>query len=148
MTPEFVDRVNYVAVDGLRSSLEECKRNVVGAKLFILGGLVEIKNLANDVDSIILLDVLEHFEDDDKFLLEISTILKVGGFLFISVPAYQFLFSPADERSGHFRRYNEADLAKQFEAEGFEPVFRSSFILLSLPALVLSRLVSRLGKKI
>jgi SAM-dependent methyltransferase len=94
-------------------------------------------------DSCLLLDVLEHIENDGNFIKEIKKLLKINGQLVLSVPAHQFLFSPADEKSGHFRRYNYRDLEKKLVDSGFEIVWSSSFTILLLPLLILSRLYSR-----
>ena len=98
-------------------------------------------------DSCLLLDVLEHIEDDRDFIKEIKKILKNNGQLVLSVPAHQFLFSPADEKSGHFRRYNYRDLEKKTRGLWFEIIWCSSFTILLLPLLVFSRLYSRYKKQ-
>jgi hypothetical protein len=57
-------------------------------------------------DLVLLLDVLEHVEDDRSFLQTIvKTNLADEGFVLISVPAWQFLYSSHDTRLRHFRRY-------------------------------------------
>jgi len=62
-------------------------------------------------DLVLMLDVLEHVEDDATALHEAaSTFLKPGGTLLLSVPAGQILFSRHDEMLGHKRRYSPARL--------------------------------------
>jgi hypothetical protein len=56
-----------------------------------------------------LFDVIEHIEDDIKFLNEIYEKVSVGTFIFVNVPAMMHLFSETDEFAGHFRRYNKKD---------------------------------------
>jgi SAM-dependent methyltransferase len=62
-------------------------------------------------DLVLMLDVLEHVENDETALNEAaSTFLKPGGSLLLSVPAGQMLFSRHDELLGHKRRYSPARL--------------------------------------
>ena len=59
-------------------------------------------------DTIIMFDVLEHIEKDDEFLNnEAYNLLKDGGKIIITVPAFQFLFSDHDRFLKHFRRYDK-----------------------------------------
>lgn len=57
-------------------------------------------------DTIIMMDVLEHFEDDALFLRNASGIMNSGGKILIKVPAQSALYGEADRASGHYRRYD------------------------------------------
>ena len=57
-------------------------------------------------DLIVLLDVLEHVEDTNKFLYEINKLIKETGIVVFSVPAYNSLWSSHDEDLHHVKRYN------------------------------------------
>lgn len=63
-------------------------------------------------DFILLMDVIEHIEDDNQFIKEIKTYLKKDGIILITVPAFQSLYSIHDEELKHFRRYNFKQLKK------------------------------------
>ena len=59
-------------------------------------------------DTIIMLDVLEHIENDNIFLTEtVNKYLKNDGKIIITVPAHQFLYNKHDEYLKHYRRYNK-----------------------------------------
>ena len=61
-------------------------------------------------DLVLLLDVLEHVDDDLGFLRTIvETNLADEGYVLISVPAWQILFSSHDSRLRHFRRYSPGE---------------------------------------
>lgn len=66
-------------------------------------------------DSIIMLDVLEHIEDDITMLKDLGKCLKPGGKLIIKVPALGCLYSPMDKVIGHYRRYEKHNLIKTFQ---------------------------------
>jgi len=71
-------------------------------------------------DSIVLVNVLEHIEDDAAALLELMRILRPGGHLLLFVPAMQFLFSKLDALHGHYRRYELDILNARTQEAGFE----------------------------
>jgi 2-polyprenyl-3-methyl-5-hydroxy-6-metoxy-1,4-benzoquinol methylase len=71
-------------------------------------------------DQIFLMDVLEHVEKEEIVLDPIKNLLHAEGTLFITVPAYQFLFSGHDVFLKHFRRYTKSSLSKALEKHGFK----------------------------
>lgn len=73
-------------------------------------------------DSVILVNVLEHIEDDGLALEGFRQILTPGGHLLLFVPALKFLFSDLDALVGHYRRYHRDDLERLVRAAGFEIV--------------------------
>jgi SAM-dependent methyltransferase len=56
-------------------------------------------------DLLLLMDVLEHVEDDAGFLRSLAALLGPGATALISVPAWPLLFTAHDRRLLHFRRY-------------------------------------------
>jgi SAM-dependent methyltransferase len=98
-----------------------------GAKFIAKSGLVtycatlESLNLPKgSINAIGIFDVLEHIEMPMLFLSEISRVLHESGFLFIAVPAHQWLFSDYDSEIGHFRRYSKSSLEEELLESGFE----------------------------
>ncbi len=59
----------------------------------------------------VLLDVLEHQEDDRRFLAELVAKLQPGTTLLLTVPASMRLWSRWDVALGHMRRYDKLTLA-------------------------------------
>jgi SAM-dependent methyltransferase len=94
------------------------------------------------VDVVVLVNVLEHIEDDRCALTQLFRILRPGGHLLIFVPALQVLMSKLDLMFGHFRRYSRTELAcKVMEAGGDVVVCRYFDFLGTLPWLVLNKLL-------
>jgi SAM-dependent methyltransferase len=65
------------------------------------------------VDCVVALDVLEHVEDDEKALAEITRVLRPGGVFIFTVPAFMGLWRHHDVMYGHFRRYAKRDLLER-----------------------------------
>lgn len=102
----------------------------------------------NSFDAIGLFDVLEHIADRAAFLKRIHDLLRPGGKLFITVPAFQWLWSDEDVDAGHYLRYTKRILQRETEDAGFERLFDSYFFsLLVLPIGLLRVLPSKLGVK-
>lgn len=94
-------------------------------------------------DGVFLFDVLEHIEDDREALKAVGRVLKPGGLLICTVPAYQWLWSPHDEVLGHRRRYTARGLARVASEAGLRPLRTTYFnSLLALPV-VMVRLLRR-----
>jgi SAM-dependent methyltransferase len=73
----------------------------------------------NSFDVATMLDVLEHLSDDCQALSEVRRVLRPGGALVMSVPAYQKLWSAHDEALHHFRRYEYHGLRRVLHEAGF-----------------------------
>lgn len=95
-------------------------------------------------DLIVGLDVLEHMEDDQGAIAEWRRVLKKGGDLFLTVPAYQWLWSEHDEALHHFRRYSAAQMLKLVASMKIRK--KSYIIVLAFIPIVLYRLLTRFGK--
>lgn len=96
------------------------------------------------LDGVLLLDVLEHIDDDREALGAIRRLLRPGGLLLCTVPAFQALWSPHDVVLGHRRRYTAAALRRLLEGVGFRVTRLTYFnTLLALPVVVFKLLESR-----
>jgi SAM-dependent methyltransferase len=75
------------------------------------GGLPDdIPYAAGDFDLVVALDVLEHVDEDRQSLESLLRFIKPGGWLLITVPAFQGLWSVHDILHHHKRRYSKARL--------------------------------------
>lgn len=78
-----------------------------------------LSSLRKNFDVIYASNVLEHIEDDLQTLRELNAKLKPGGTLMLYVPAFRMLYSELDEKVGHYRRYQRAELLGKLQAAGF-----------------------------
>ncbi len=91
-------------------------------------------------------DVVEHVADDRSFLSTLHRLLIPGGRLYITVPAYNILWSDEDNYAGHYRRYTRHTLTQALKGAGFHVEYVTYiFAMLPLPIFVLRSLPCRLG---
>ena len=70
-------------------------------------------------DLMLMLDVLEHIEDDRAALESAFDLTRPGGILLLTVPALPWLWSRHDEANAHYRRYRPGYLREVLEGAGF-----------------------------
>ena len=92
--------------------------------------------IKDTADIVLLLDVIEHIENDLSFLKRLAQNKVISGHtkLIVTVPAFQFLFINRDKFLRHYRRYNNKLLASTLHESGIQ-VDRAGyfFFLLLLP---------------
>lgn len=95
-------------------------------------------------DSAVLINVLEHIEDDEGVLRQLSATLRPGGRVILWVPAFTLLYSDFDRKIGHYRRYRKAGLAAKLSAAGYQVAdLRYVNVVGALAWLVVARLLGR-----
>ena len=83
-------------------------------------GVADQLKVAQQPDSIIYVNVLEHISDDEDELAAVYCTLGNGGRIFIFVPALHWLFGSFDEQIGHHRRYAKTELESKCRGAGFK----------------------------
>lgn len=78
--------------------------------------------LKEEFDSIFLLNVIEHIEDDYKAVANINYLLKKKGNLIMLAPAYDWLYSRFDKELKHYRRYTPTTLKSLVKNNGFTSI--------------------------
>jgi len=89
---------------------------------------------------VLMMDVLEHVDDDVGLLRAYSCNLPADGRVLITVPAFRFLWSRHDEFLEHYRRYTRSMVERMVEAAGLEVVRSRYFYGLLFPAVAAMRL--------
>ncbi|HBN75723.1 MAG TPA: hypothetical protein DD473_07875 [Planctomycetaceae bacterium] len=85
-------------------------------------------------DAIVLLDVIEHVPHPVQVLQNAVRSLKPDGKIFLTVPAYQWLYGDWDEALGHYRRYTTRRLQQQTVAAGLKTIKLTHWNSFTLPA--------------
>jgi SAM-dependent methyltransferase len=93
----------------------------------------------DEFDSIGAFDVIEHIQEDELVLQEMTSALRPGGVLLLTVPQHRWLWSAQDELAHHVRRYTAAELRGKVLQAGLRIEFETSFVSLLLPLMALSR---------
>ena len=133
-----------VGIDRSALALQICARR--GFTTLARGDLTQLPFRERSFDTVLLLDVLEHLEDDVDFLQKAARVCREGGLLVISVPAFPSLWSQHDETFEHYRRYRVSGLQEVVEAAGLQSERFTHTNALLFPVAALWRLLSyRLG---
>ena len=98
-------------------------------------------------DLILILDVIEHLDDDLSALEALYYKLKPGGYLLVTVPAYKFLWSEHDEINHHKRRYQLKALKQVVKKAGYEVDYGSYFNTFLFPLVAIVRGLAKLKPK-
>lgn len=93
----------------------------------------------HSLQAVVLLDVLEHVENPVLVLQHVYRALADDGAVFITVPAYPWLFSRWDEQLGHFRRYTIREFRRQACESEFRVQWLNHWNSFTLPAAVAMR---------
>jgi SAM-dependent methyltransferase len=91
-----------------------------GAQSLVLGSVTRPPFPAATFDCVVSLDVIEHVEDDLGILQGLHDVLKPGGHLIVTVPAFRVLWSAHDEINHHQRRYTASEIEHLIARAGFD----------------------------
>ena len=107
-----------------------------GIRYIIHGTLEDAQFRPATLPAVGLFDVIEHIQDDAKFLRKLHSLLRPNGRVYITVPAFQALWSHEDQEAGHWRRYTLQSLSDTLHDSGYE-VELATYIFGFLPAAIL-----------
>lgn len=116
-------------VDMAHAAIDFCRKR--GIERLAISRLEHLAYLSESFDIVTALDVLEHVDEDLKAMSEIHRVLRPGGMLLVTVPAYGFLWSEHDEALHHRRRYAAYELRNKLSLVGFE-IERCSYFITTL----------------
>lgn len=94
-------------------------------------------------DLVTVFDIIEHVKADRAILEEAHRVLKPGGYIIITVPAFMFLWSNNDVINAHQRRYTIGELKTKLNQANFRLIrasYNNFFIFpLAAPLIMLRR---------
>ena len=107
---------HVVPSDVSLESLGHCRERGFGDGVLSSGYALPFAD--DSFDLVCMFDAIEHIPDDARVMREVARVLRPGGHVFVSVPAYQFLYANNDRVAQHQRRYTRPMLRRVFEQAG------------------------------
>jgi SAM-dependent methyltransferase len=117
----------------------DSRHEVMGKTIHCLRSIENV-----NADLVLLMDVLEHVEDDTALLQEYIEKVPKGALFLITVPAFNFLWSDHDKFLGHKRRYNLSQLEQLVERAGLDIIMGSYCFAPIFPLVALIRISKNL----
>jgi SAM-dependent methyltransferase len=139
-----VDLARYGTVTGLEiadASVHWARNRGIGE--VVQGSITEAPFPDDRFDFAVCLDVLEHIDDEVHALRELRRVMRPGGTLLVTVPAYQSLWSEHDVINHHKRRYTRKTLSAVAERAGWETARTTYFNGCLLPVAIVHRRLAR-----
>lgn len=126
-------------VDGEKEAIEwSKKRGIKIQRCNLRHGKLPFK--ANSFDLVLALDVLEHLTNTQAALTEAKRVVKPGGLIIATTPAYQWLYGYWDKMLGHRRRYTSKTMKTLFRTIGLKIKYLGYFSTLwFLPAVLVRK---------
>jgi SAM-dependent methyltransferase len=122
-------------------------RQIEGDRNLVCSRPEELAFNSNSFDAIVAGDVLQSVADDMAALREMRRVLKEGGLLCLTAPAYSFLWGEDDEARGHQRRYTVSELRRKLTTCGFQIHRASYFVASAFLPLVVGRAAKDIFRK-
>lgn len=138
---------------GIESVLLEPNINAIihaknrGLKYLICSSLENTEFKKESISAAGIFDVIEHVNNELDFLKKIHFFLRKNGKLYITVPAFQFLWSDEDIFAGHFRRYTIRNIKSRLEKVGFKLIYSTYFFSILLIPIFLFRSIPALFRR-
>jgi SAM-dependent methyltransferase len=129
-------------VDSEPAAIEFCRSQ--GEDQVALSSGVAVPHDDDSFDLVSLLDVIEHVEDDQTVLGEARRVLRPGGSLLVTVPAYGWMWGAQDVIAHHERRYTRPQLVESLDRAGFRVSRAGYFNTILFPPIAAIRLARRL----
>ena len=124
----------------LHASAESCARQSRSGVCYVQH-LDQVRSSAFELA--LLCDVIEHVQDDVALVGSVLSRLAPGGYLLLTVPSFQALFSDHDRALRHYRRYSLSELRRTIAAAGADSLADGYLFGSLLPVRVLAKLKER-----
>ncbi len=137
------DAYQCIGIDTSADAIEFARSRFQNVR-FIAGiAPQDLGEAASEADAMLLMDVLEHVEDDRAVFAPLVYSLRPGAFMLVTVPADMRLWSPHDEGVLHHRRYDLAMLRRLWVGLPVQAVATTHFCSRLYPVARLARSLGR-----
>lgn len=109
---------DYVGLDFSDDAIRFCREKGLGE--VIKGDIKELPFPDATFDLVLATDIIEHIDDDEKAMSEISRVLRTDGHVLVTVPAFMSLWGLQDDVSHHQRRYRLRQLSDLISSSGLK----------------------------
>jgi 2-polyprenyl-3-methyl-5-hydroxy-6-metoxy-1,4-benzoquinol methylase len=128
--------LNVIAIENEPAGVAICQSRGLQA---MKGNAESLEVTSGSQDLVIMMDVLEHVKNDLMAISEVSRVLKVGGFLFLTIPVGMDLWSEFDVQARHFRRYEYTAIEEILNLNNIEILNHKYWNVILRPILILQR---------
>jgi ubiquinone/menaquinone biosynthesis C-methylase UbiE len=124
-----------VSADISPHALRLCKKK--GIRNLVQADATKLPFSNGRFDIVAAIELIEHIKDDRAALNEFMRVLKPGGIVILTTPAFPFLWGDDDILAHHERRYLREDLVRKVKNAGFSIEFLSyRYFFLFAPTVV------------
>ena len=134
-----------VNVDASDEAIKFMKKNGFKNSIKVEG--IELPFETATFDMVCAFDVLEHIDKDIEAVREWRRVVKPGGKIMLTVPAYQWLWSGHDESLHHYRRYTAPQLRGIAQTINLQPLKLTYAIVFSFVLVAGFRLLTKISGK-
>lgn len=142
MLPMLGELGEAIGADPSEVALEYCRERKLNAVHAALPDDVPFEDSSFDV--IVASEVLEHIDRDAESAAKLVDLLRPGGLLVVTVPAFQWMWTKHDTANHHYRRYTTSALHALFESQQVERLLMSYYNTTFFPVMAAARLGSRI----
>jgi SAM-dependent methyltransferase len=105
--------------------------------------------LTEQFDIVVAMDIVEHIKDDQKAIRALYDLVKPGGSLIVTVPAFPFLWTELDELTDfpHHRLYTRVTLKKLLKKPGMTVTLCSYYNFFLFPLVLLTKMLKISAEK-
>lgn len=103
-------------VEGLESNAELLSESTTAQYRIHVGPFDPTYAPGKRFDLIVMLDVLEHLPEPASAMRQIRDLLKPGGIVLVTVPAFRCLWTTHDDMNHHYTRFTKGTLRPLFDA--------------------------------